>query len=107
MSTALRRCIDNHGNEEGFVLIHVVSAINRELPLTTEVTLVSCFGVGGDNADEQSAVVDLLPDAAVPGVSATSFLAIEPDLHASGAQSFRNALSGRRILRCVAQKYGT
>jgi hypothetical protein len=43
----------------------------------------------------------------IPRIPAAQRFAVKPDLDASSAQRFRDALSGCCILRCVAQKYGT
>ena len=47
---------------------------------------MSCFGVGGDDRNEQPAVVDLLADLAVPGIAAPQLALVEPDFDTGGAE---------------------
>ena len=90
---------------ERLVFGHVTRALHSEPPFAPKVALVACFGVGRDDRNEQPAVVDLLPDPAVPGVAASQFALIESDLNGGCAQCIANLLGRLGILRGIAQKH--
>jgi hypothetical protein len=79
-----------------------MGAINRELPLETEVALTAIVrGVRYDR-EEERAVLDLLADRVVPGIPAPKLALVEPNFDAGRAQRLANLLSGLRVLRGVA-----
>jgi len=81
-----------------------VGAIDRKLPLAPEVAFNSALRRGRDDRDEQSAVVNLLADLAVPGIPTPQLALIEPNLDAAGPKRFANALRRLGILRRIAQE---
>ena len=54
--------------------------INRKLPFQAEIPLDARMRVGGDNWNKEGAVVNLLADLLVPGLSASQLALVEPDL---------------------------
>jgi len=48
----IRRVVDDGGQQESFVGSHQVAAIDRELPLETEIALVAIVGVSRDHREE-------------------------------------------------------
>jgi len=105
-----RRCVgrrvDHDRQQEGLVIGHVHHPMHREIPLAPEVALATCFGVGGDERNEQRAFPDLLADRGVPRVAAAKFALVEPDLDAGTAQRVADAPCGVDVLRCIAQENG-
>jgi hypothetical protein len=99
------RAINDYRYKKRFGVSHVVSAINRQSPLAAEVTFKAPLCSGRDDRDEQRAIVDLLPNLAVPDISASQLALVEPDFDASGTQSLTNPLGRLSILRGVTQKY--
>src|SRR5215467_11286832 len=79
--------------------------VDRELPLETEVPLVALLRVRRDDCDEQPTVVDLLPDAMIPGVPASQLALVEPDFDAGRAKSGSDARGRLDVLRGVAQEH--
>ncbi len=77
-------------------------ALDGELPFAPEVSLKPLLGIPRDDRNEQRAVVDLLSDAPIPGISAPQLILVEPDFDAGGLQRIGDALSSLRILGCVA-----
>src|SRR5215469_18452222 len=103
--TALVRVVDHNGDEKCLALIHVERAIDCQTPLAPEVTFIARLGVGGNDSDKQPAVLDLRADLAVPRISATQGVLVEPDFDPGGSQCLSNAGSSLGILGCVAEKY--
>ena len=54
--------------------------------------------VGGNNGNEQRAVLDLAPDLLIPGVPTAQLTLIEKDLDAARTQRIANPLRRLRIL---------
>ena len=48
----IRRVVDDDGQQESFVGSHQVAAIDRELPLETEIALVAIVRAPGDHREE-------------------------------------------------------
>jgi hypothetical protein len=97
-SASFRGAINHDWDEKRFLLGHVTDAFDGQPPLATEVPLVPGFGVGGDQRKKQPAVVDLLPDLVIPGLTASQLTLVEPDLHACGAQGLANAVGSLLVL---------
>jgi hypothetical protein len=99
------RCIiDDDRHDESPFLSHVVCPVGCELPITAEVPFEPRLCAGRNDRYEQRAVVDLLTNLPVPGVSAAQLALVEPDLDAGGSQCLANPL-GRspRVLRREAR----
>ena len=107
LSRSVSRIVNDDRQEESELARHILSSVNRQLPLPSEISFEPRFRIGGNDGHEQSTVADLLPNLLVPGIAAAQFLTVEPDLDASRAERVRNPLRRRRILGCVAQKDGT
>jgi hypothetical protein len=99
---AIAGAVDDNRHEEGFLLGHVVGALDGELPFPSEIALKPLLRMLGDDRNEQRAVVDLAPNLLVPEVPASQLALIEKDLDAGGTQRLANLLSGFRVLRGVA-----
>jgi hypothetical protein len=96
--TSFWRSVDRDRKKERLLLQHVMRAIDRKLPLASEITLVAGLRVGGDQGDEQAAVVDSLANLPIPGVAAAQLALIEKDLDAARAQCLSNLLGCPGIL---------
>jgi len=77
---------------------HVSCAVRRQTPLAPEVALVACLRMRGDQRDEQPAVVNLLSDLAVPGISAPQLALVEPDLDAGRPKRIADPPRGLGVL---------
>ena len=75
-----------------------MGAFDGEVPLVPRIALEPLLGVLGDNRNEERAVVDLVPDRLIPGVSAPQLALIEKDLDAGRTQCLANLLGRLRIL---------
>ena len=73
-------------------------AIDRELPLETEVPLDTIMRRARNDRDEQSAGLDLPADRGVPSVPSPQLALVEPDLDAGRAQTLANPLGSLGIL---------
>ncbi len=80
------RIVNHDRQQERCIIGHVMSALDRQAPLTSKIALGPRIGMSGDDRDEQCAVVQLLADLPIPGVPAPQFALVEPDLDARGAQ---------------------
>src|ERR1700722_753021 len=100
------RVIDDNGDEKRLAVCHVVSAINRELPFTPEVTFQALLRSARDDGNEQSTIADVLLDLTVPDITASQLTLVEPDLDAGGSERVTDMPCGFRILRCIAQEHG-
>jgi hypothetical protein len=98
----LARIVDDDGKEERLTGRHQVRSIDRELPLKTEIPLVTIVGVPRNHRDEEHTALDLLADRLVPSIPAAKRALIEPDLETARAQCLANPLGHVRILRGVA-----
>jgi hypothetical protein len=76
----------------------MVGTFDRKLPLVTEITLKTILRVLGDNWNEESALVDLVPDFLIPRVPAPQLAPIEKGLDAAGSQCLGNLLGDLRVL---------
>jgi hypothetical protein len=94
----ITRVVDDDRQQESHVGIHEVTAINRQLPLKTEVPFTAIVRSARDDRNEKRAGLDLLADRPVPGVPAPQLALVEPDLDAGGSQCLTNPLGGLRIL---------
>ena len=95
--------IDDDRHEEWLAVRHVVSAIDRKLPLAPEVTFQPCLRSARDDRHEQSAIVDVLPNLTVPDITASQLALVEPHLDAGGSERVANVPRGFRILlECVS-----
>ena len=84
--------------QERLLLGHVMGAFDREVPLVPKIPLEPLLGVLGDHRNEESAVVDLVPDLLIPCVTAPQLALIEKDLDPRRTQCLANLLRGLRIL---------
>ena len=73
-------------------------AIDRKLPLASEITLITGFRMGRDKGYEQPAVVDPLANLAIPSVAAPQLALVEEDLDPTCAQCLGNLLGSLSIL---------
>lgn len=103
--SSLTGAIDNYRNKECPPVGHIAGSLDREPPLSSEVTLLAVLCIGRDNRNKQMTVADLLPDLAVPRIPAAQLALIEPNLDTGGAQGLANPLSRLGILRGVAEEY--
>jgi hypothetical protein len=81
-STPFRRIVDDDRNKKSLLLGHVVGAIDRKVPLASEISLVASFCISGDHGYEQPAVVDSLANLPIPGVSTAQRALVEPHFDA-------------------------
>ena len=102
MLVVIPRVVNDHRQEEGSIGRHQMTPIDGELPLEPEISLVTVVRVPGVDRHEQGAGLDLLADRPIPGVPATQFALVEPDLDACGTEGFTDAARRRRVLRGVA-----
>src|SRR5580700_7069002 len=100
------RVIDDHRHEKRLTLRHVVGAIDRKFPLTPEVTFQALLRSSRNDWNEQSTILDVLSDLAVPGIAASQLALVEPNLDAGGSECVANMPRGLPILRGIAQEYG-
>jgi len=84
-SASFRCPIDDNWNEKGPLVGHITGAVRCQTPLAAEIAFIAAFRICRDHRDEQTAVVDLLSDLAIPGVPAPQLALIEPDFDARGA----------------------
>jgi hypothetical protein len=84
---------------------HITGSVCGQSPLASEVPLIAAFRISRDNGDKQMAVVDLLPDLAVPGIAAAQLALVKPDLDAACAECLANPLDSLRVLRGVASEH--
>ena len=79
-------------------------AIDSELPLKTEISLVALVRVTGDDWEEKGASLDLPADRLIPDVPAPELALVEPDLDTCSAKCLADRLGSSRILRRVADE---
>ena len=94
----IARTVNDDRHQEGLLLGYIVGTVDRQLPFAPKIPLEPLLRVLGDDRDEQSAVVDLVPDLLIPCVPASQFALIEPDLDASRTQGPGNLLGSLAIL---------
>ena len=94
----ITRVVDDDRQQESLVGRDQVGAIDRELPLETEIPLDAIVRVVRDDREEQGAGLDLLADRLVPGVPAPQLALVEPNLDPGGSQCLANLLGSLRIL---------
>jgi hypothetical protein len=94
----ITRVVDDYRHQEGHVGIHEVTAINRQLPFKTEVSLTAIVRSARDDRNKQSAGLDLLADGLIPGFSAPQLALVEPNFDSTGSQCLANPLGSLRIL---------
>ena len=107
MCLGITGVIDHHRQKERPSLRHQVRPLVCQSPLQTEIALGARLGAGRDDRNEERALLDLLPDLGVPGITAAQLALVEPNLHARRAQYIADAPCGDRILGRVGQKNGT
>jgi hypothetical protein len=95
---ALRGLIDDDGQEERLFIRDVPLSFYGELPLTPEVPFKPGLRMGGDEGNEERTVTDLIADLAIPGVPASKFTLVQPDLDASGSKPVADPSGGFDIL---------
>jgi hypothetical protein len=74
--------VDYYWKKKRFLLRHVVGAIDRESPLAPEITLIAAFCIGGNQCNEQPAVVDTPANLAIPSIPASQLALVEPHFDA-------------------------
>jgi len=99
------RAVDGYRDDKRLVSGHVANTFDRQPPFPTEVALVSHFSLGRDNGDKEPTVVNLFPDAAVPGIPASQLTLVKPDFDARSSECIADAFRRVSILRCVAQEH--
>jgi hypothetical protein len=75
-----------------------MGAINRKLPLATEIALVTGLGVVGDKGDEKPTRVDPFMNLPVPGIPSAQLALIKPYLDTCGSESLADSPCRFRIL---------
>ena len=60
--------------------------VDGELPFAPEIAFDPLVGGSRNDREKQSALADLGPNPAIPGVSATKFILVEPYVDAGTAQ---------------------
>ena len=90
--------VNDDRHEERLLLGHMVCTFDGELPFVAKIALEPLLGVLGDNRNEQSTVVDLVPDLLIPCVPGPQLALIEKDLNAGGAKCLANLVGSLRIL---------
>jgi hypothetical protein len=75
-----------------------VGALISKVPLKAEIAFMPRGRVGGNDRNEQRAVLDLAPDLLIPGVPTAQLTLIEKDLDAARTQRIANPLRRLRIL---------
>jgi hypothetical protein len=78
--------------------------IDSEFPFEAEIAFLASAGVLGDDGQKQGAVLDLLANRGIPGIAATQFAQIEPNLYAGIAQRFTNPQRRFAIVGSVTDK---
>jgi hypothetical protein len=96
--TSFRRSVDRDRKKECLLIQHVMRAIDRKLPLASEITLITGFRMGRDKGYEQPAVVDPLANLAIPSVAAPQLALVEEDLDATSPQCIAKLLHRPSIL---------
>jgi hypothetical protein len=97
--------VDDDRQQESLVGSHQVAAIDRKLPLETEIPLVAIVRVPRDDREEQGAGLNLPADRLVPGVPATQLALVEPNLDSDGSQARADPLGRCGVSRGVTQEY--
>src|SRR5580658_7012714 len=95
---AFWRVVDNDRYQEGLLRRHVVGALRREFPLTPEITFEPLLRVSGDDRNEKRALLDLIPNLPIPGITAAQLALVEPHLDTCRFQRIGNALRHLGIL---------
>jgi hypothetical protein len=72
--TSFQRSVDRDRKKKSLILQHVMSAIDRKLPLASEIALVTGFRMGRDKSYEQTAVVDPLANLSITGLAAPQLI---------------------------------
>ena len=98
------RVVDHNGYEERRVVRHVQEPPGREIPLPPEVAFYSRIGMRGNHWKEQCALVDLLANLRIPGVTCAQGIRVEPDLDARHSQGFTDTPGCLRILGSVREE---
>jgi hypothetical protein len=88
MRLGVARRVDYDRNQEGPRGGHRMRAFGGELPLEPHLR------VGGDDGNEQGAVVDLVPDLPVPSITAHEFALIEPHFDARALEGIEHFAGG-------------
>src|SRR5688572_1142518 len=100
----LRRFVDHYGHHERLIVGHVERALYSQVPLATEISFAARVRVSRDDRNEQRAVLDLLADRCIPGISPAQLTLVEPNLDSGCTQRSTEARCGIRVLRGVAQE---
>src|SRR5262249_58579479 len=100
--------VDHDRNDENVAWTEPSEAVERMVPLGTEIAFLALLGVLRQNRDQQPAVVDLAQNLRVIGGAASQSFGIEPDREAGGFEPGLERERGIAIGMAVAdeQRFG-
>src|SRR5581483_6609860 len=92
--------------QEHVVIRHVERALDRQPPLSPEVSLVARLGMSRADGHEVIALADLAADLLIPRITADQRALVVPHLHAEIGKGIPDELRRAPILRGVAEEDG-